>query len=72
MMGIVVPPGQEVRIEFRFRPPGLRAGAGLTLLTGAGLAAAGLAWLVRAGRKARGGLACCAESGYTERKKPGR
>lgn len=28
--------GAEVRIEFRFRPPGLRAGAGLTLLTGRG------------------------------------
>ena len=31
MMGIVVPPGEGQRLEFRFEPPGLKAGAVLSL-----------------------------------------
>ena len=36
MMGIVVPPGEGQRLEFRFEPPGLKAGAVLSLFFAAG------------------------------------
>lgn len=36
MMGIVVPPGDGQRLEFRFEPPGLKAGAVLSLFFAAG------------------------------------